>query len=668
MDDIPEIGDEADSPIIVPPPGQILRRAARTKIRKPSLPGDGGGHRFGSHRRGIPKRAQTSGPESRTSSDKSSSDHGDSLESSSADHRRRTFSDERNQRPDSFAEEAQIFDAYTYNRDDYEEASSSGVLTSPSPALIELPDIIEQPPDIEQPPQLEPLQPLSPTGISASLFEALGPIISPPLPEHLTIPVEVQVPPRRTPSPPPEPSPAAKQPTPPHVHPSFLSTPPSPPQQQRKDKDKRSLFGIWGSDKGSKKAPKEKEKDRENRERIAEKEKEKDSSFFGSLFGAKKKPDDSPPHLLPNGISGREAAQAILGPPKSKTFAASISPGFSAGIGPNSYARYPIHVERAIYRLSHIKLANPRRPLYEQVLISNLMFWYLGVINKAQVASPPNGHPNGAQAPVPAAGPPAEQGDPENERKEKEQHEKERLERERLEKEHRDMENKKRESGRRGSLTKASAHGTPGGGRRAEIPVRGPQYEMQHQVMEQEYSGYSGQPGVQMGRSTSAPVGGGSSQYSRSPEQPQTTQANSAQMQGPSHTEDYIYYSTDQRQQRLPPGAMPVDQFLWQQSSASPSQDGPLTSNPGRYKNLNTSQNNLVSGGGSERLPGRSLSANAVPAPSQEMNGRPRKGMSAHAALASPARRPRSSEGRQDVNSVAEEDMPLAMWQQARRR
>ena len=42
----------------------------------------------------------------------------------------------------------------------------------------------------------------------------------------------------------------------------------------------------------------------------------------------------------------------------------------------------PINIERAIYRLSHVKLANPRRPLHEQVLISNMMFWYLGVIEQ----------------------------------------------------------------------------------------------------------------------------------------------------------------------------------------------------------------------------------------------------------------------------------------------
>jgi len=42
---------EADSPLIVPAPGSILRRSARTKIRKPSLLGDGGGHRFAASRR-----------------------------------------------------------------------------------------------------------------------------------------------------------------------------------------------------------------------------------------------------------------------------------------------------------------------------------------------------------------------------------------------------------------------------------------------------------------------------------------------------------------------------------------------------------------------------------------------------------------------------------------
>lgn len=47
-----------------------------------------------------------------------------------------------------------------------------------------------------------------------------------------------------------------------------------------------------------------------------------------------------------------------------------------------NHTRLPIHTERAIYRLSHLKLSNPRRPLCDQVTISNLMFWYLSIISQ----------------------------------------------------------------------------------------------------------------------------------------------------------------------------------------------------------------------------------------------------------------------------------------------
>jgi len=43
--------------------------------------------------------------------------------------------------------------------------------------------------------------------------------------------------------------------------------------------------------------------------------------------------------------------------------------------------RFPLHIERAIYRLSHMKLANPRQPLRQQVLLSNFMYAYLNLIN-----------------------------------------------------------------------------------------------------------------------------------------------------------------------------------------------------------------------------------------------------------------------------------------------
>lgn len=47
--------------------------------------------------------------------------------------------------------------------------------------------------------------------------------------------------------------------------------------------------------------------------------------------------------------------------------------------------RYPLHIERAIYRLSHLKLANPRRPLVQQVLLSNFMYAYLNLINQGYI-------------------------------------------------------------------------------------------------------------------------------------------------------------------------------------------------------------------------------------------------------------------------------------------
>ncbi|KAG6916122.1 hypothetical protein DXG01_008353 [Tephrocybe rancida] len=676
MDEMPDLGDEADAPIIVPPPGQILRRAARTKIRKPGLPGDGGGHRFGASRR-KPTRTQTAPVEPRSSSDISSSDHGDSVESGAVNRRSTPFSDEGSQRPESFSEEASIFDAYAREDDDDDVHTPAIITSSPPPIQIGLPE--------------EP-QPEPPSGIEPALLEALGPVIHHPQPQRLLSPqppAEQQ--PSRTPSPSPSEPPTAATPTErppvPQTPPSFLSTTPSPPPS-RKEKDKKGLFSKWGSDKNGKKGRPKDSESKESKERTPEKEKEKekekDSGFFGSLFGSKKKQDEVPPPLLSPGHSGRETAQALLGAPKSKT---PVSPSLSSGIGPNNYSRYPIHVERAIYRLSHIKLANPRRPLYEQVLISNLMFWYLGVINKPQGSQATSTQAQPPQSPTgPAETPHTEDVEAEKERREREQQElreradRERQEKERLERE-REAELKKKESGRKGSLTKAPP---PGGGRRAEMPVRGPQYEMQHREMQQEYNGYNnGQPqqgGVPMNRSPAAPAANPNGQYARNQHQ-QNAPPKLVQPQA-THPGEHFYYTLPETKQnqpqqaRLPPGAMSPDQQIWQQQSAqrklSPSPPSspvhsrsrsPPMRNHGRH-NANSSQEHLVLDNGNEhRMPSRSLSATAIPVQAQPMsNGKMRKVISAHAAL--------PGEGR-DHNGSAngeEEDMPLAMWQQQRRR
>ncbi|KAI8981574.1 activator of mitotic machinery Cdc14 phosphatase activation C-term-domain-containing protein [Pilobolus umbonatus] len=96
------------------------------------------------------------------------------------------------------------------------------------------------------------------------------------------------------------------------------------------------------------------------------------SSFF--RMSNKKKATSSSSSSSSSASSG-EAEKAsyyvsdILGPPK------------DFQLNEYNYIRLPIHTERAIYRLSHSKLSNPKLPLRDQVIISNLMFWYLSIIS-----------------------------------------------------------------------------------------------------------------------------------------------------------------------------------------------------------------------------------------------------------------------------------------------
>ncbi|KAF7370669.1 Zds-C domain-containing protein [Mycena sanguinolenta] len=483
LDDDTDLGDEADQPIVGA--GKFLRRTPRTRIRKPNLPGDGGGHRFGERRRGASGRSVTSAILQRTSSDVSSSDHGDSIESVSVTPRARTtLSDEGPppDRPDSFSEEALIYDAYA--RDD--EDSSSGhdlpptlppvlITSSPPLTLTDFADI--PPPQAESPPPQNVPPVPEPAPVPSTVIHQPQPtrVLSPPPSEPpqqqqgLLAPDSYQAqppaPPSRTPSPSDfdhTPSPST---TPTNSPPA--STFVSPP---RKEKDKKGLFGKWGSDKEKEKSSKASKKERERLEKEKEKERgEKESGFFGSLFGSKKK--NEAPAETTSLHGGREAAHALLGQsqraPKSPGPPQPMVgvPGVMGPGGVDNYSRYPIHVERAIYRLSHIKLANPRRPLYEQVLISNLMFWYLGVINKAQAAAQAEQQ---AQAAAQATAQAQANMQPEEERLERERAEreaaaaqerteKERMEREAAEREQREraeremMEKKKRDaSPRRG--------------------------------------------------------------------------------------------------------------------------------------------------------------------------------------------------------------------------
>lgn len=141
-----------------------------------------------------------------------------------------------------------------------------------------------------------------------------------------------------------------------------------------------STFSLK-SDKSGKKGKKEQEKEhlQERKKPLvtsperptAEPHKEKSEGsggFFGGIFGSRRKSEQA------------EEVRKDAGPARAVVPApAPTASGMLTAEGRYvTFYRLPIHIERAVYRLSHIKLANPRRPLYEQVLISNLMFWYLG--------------------------------------------------------------------------------------------------------------------------------------------------------------------------------------------------------------------------------------------------------------------------------------------------
>ena len=51
------------------------------------------------------------------------------------------------------------------------------------------------------------------------------------------------------------------------------------------------------------------------------------------------------------------------------------------------WSRFSITDERAIYRMAHIKLANPRRALHSQVLLSNFMYSYLAKVQPIMMAA-----------------------------------------------------------------------------------------------------------------------------------------------------------------------------------------------------------------------------------------------------------------------------------------
>lgn len=108
------------------------------------------------------------------------------------------------------------------------------------------------------------------------------------------------------------------------------------------------------------------ERRKESNRKTSGDKKEKDSGILSSIFGGKRRGEKE----------GGRKANSLRGPspePVMKLLKPDID---------YNWTRFSILEERAIYRIAHIKLANPRRPLYSQVLLSNFMYSYLAKVQQ----------------------------------------------------------------------------------------------------------------------------------------------------------------------------------------------------------------------------------------------------------------------------------------------
>lgn len=108
------------------------------------------------------------------------------------------------------------------------------------------------------------------------------------------------------------------------------------------------------------------EERRKESNRKTDSKKEKDGNIFSSIFGGSKKKEEKE--------KTNKKSQHLRIP--------SEPPAFKPQQPDVDYhwSRFPLLEERAIYRMAHIKLANPRRPLSSQVLLSNFMYSYLAIV------------------------------------------------------------------------------------------------------------------------------------------------------------------------------------------------------------------------------------------------------------------------------------------------
>lgn len=119
-------------------------------------------------------------------------------------------------------------------------------------------------------------------------------------------------------------------------------------------------------DRESLKLEEERKKESQRKSTGSDTKKEKDG-LFSSLFSGVKK------HKADKDSSKKFANRGLSPEPPYRELKPDVD---------YNWTRFTILEERAIYRMAHIKLANPRRALYSQVLLSNFMYSYLAKVQQ----------------------------------------------------------------------------------------------------------------------------------------------------------------------------------------------------------------------------------------------------------------------------------------------
>jgi len=120
-------------------------------------------------------------------------------------------------------------------------------------------------------------------------------------------------------------------------------------------------------DRGDVKLEEERKKESSRKTSGGDAKKEKDSSLFSSFFGGGKKKTDR------ESVGKKISSRALSPDPPHHLLKPDVD---------YNWTRFTLLEERAIYRMAHIKLANPRRALYSQVLLSNFMYSYLAKVQQ----------------------------------------------------------------------------------------------------------------------------------------------------------------------------------------------------------------------------------------------------------------------------------------------